>query len=276
MTTTTRLVLDGLGFPESTRWHDGRVWLCNWGAGEVLAATSGGEREVTARLAPPTLPFSIDWLPDGPLLVVDGPRGLLLRQAPDGALRTVADLTGFGSPPFNELVVDASGNAYVNGGPGLVVRVAPDGTVRKVADGLSWPNGMALIEDGQTLVVADSHARQLVAFDVQDHATLTGRRVWADLEHAPDGICADADGAIWVATVPGKSCTRVREGGEILNTVSADRGCFACMLGGDDGRTLFVASAQWRGMEAAMNEGPGLTGQLLAAPNQPAPHAGRP
>jgi sugar lactone lactonase YvrE len=276
MTTTTRLVLEGLGFPESTRWHDGRVWLCNWGAGEVLAATSGGEREVTARLAPRTIPFSIDWLPDGRLLVVDGPRGLLLRQEPDSALSTVADLAVFGPPPFNELVVDATGNAYVNGGPGLVVCVAPDGTSRKIADGLRWPNGMALIDDGRTLVVADSHAEQLVAFDLQDDATLPGRRVWADLEHAPDGICADADGAIWVATVPGKRCMRVREGGEILNEVSADRGCFACMLGGEDGRTLFVAAAQWRGMEAAMNEGPGLTGQLLAAPDQPAPHAGRP
>lgn len=276
MTTTTRLVLDGLGFPESTRWHDGRVWLCNWGAGEVLAVTSGDECEVTARLAPRTIPFSIDWLPDGRLLVVDGPRGLLLRQEPDGALANVADLAVFGAPPFNELVVDATGNAYVNGGPGLVVCVAPDGTLRKVADGLRWPNGMALIDDGRTLVVADSHAEQLVAFDVQNDATLAGRRVWADLEHAPDGICADADGAIWVATVPGKRCMRVRAGGEILNEVAADRGCFACMLGGEDGRTLFVAAAQWRGMEAAMNEGPGLTGQVLAAPDQPAPHAGRP
>ncbi len=276
MTTSTRLVLDGLGFPESTRWHDGRVWLCNWGAGEVLAATSAGEREVMARLAARTIPFSIDWLPDGTLLVVDGPRGLLLRQEPDGALSTVSDLTGFGSPPFNELVVDATGNAYVNGGPGVVVCVAPDGTVRQVADGLSWPNGMALVDDGATLVVADSHAQQLIAFDVQGDATLARRRVWADLECAPDGICADADGAIWVATVPGQCCTRVREGGEILDTVSADRGCFACMLGGEDGRMLFVAAAQWPGMEVAMNEGPGLTGQLLVAPDQPAPHAGRP
>ncbi len=276
MTTTARLVLDGLGFPESPRWHDGRVWLCNWGAGEVLAATSGGEREVTARLAARAIPFSIDWLPGGPLLIVDGPRGLLLRHEPDGALNTVADLTSFGSPPFNELVVDATGNAYVNGGPGLVVCVAPDGTVRKVADGLSWPNGMALIDDGRTLVVADSHAQQLVAFDVHDDATLSGRCVWSELEHAPDGICADADGAIWVATVPGQCCIRVREGGEILNTVPVDRGCFACMLGGEDWQTLFIAAAQWRGMEAAMNKGPGLTGQLLAAPNQPAPHAGRP
>lgn len=276
MTTSTRLVLDGLGFPESTRWHDGRVWLCNWGAGEVLAATSAGEREVMARLAARTIPFSIDWLPDGTLLVVDGPRGLLLRQEPDGALSTVSDLTGFGSPPFNELVVDATGNAYVNGGPGVVVCVAPDGTVRQAADGLSWPNGMALVDDGATLVVADSHAQQLIAFDVQGDATLARRRVWADLECAPDGICADADDAIWVATVPGQCCTRVREGGEILDTVSADRGCFACMLGGEDGRMLFVAAAQWPGMEVAMNEGPGLTGQLLVAPDQPAPHAGRP
>jgi sugar lactone lactonase YvrE len=275
MTTTPRLMLDGLGFPESTRWHDGRVWLCNWGAGEVLAASSG-EHKVMARVAPRTIPFSIDWLPDGWLLVIDGPRGLLLRQEPDGALSIVADLTSYGSPPFNELVVDATGNAYVNGGPGLVVCVAPDGTSRKVADGLSWPNGMAVINDGRTLVVADSHAQQLVAFDVQDDSTLAGRRVWADLEHAPDGICADADGAIWVATVPGKSCLRVREGGEILNVVSTDRGCFACMLGGEHGRTLFIAAAQWRGMEAAMNEGPGRTGQLLAVPDQPAPHAGRP
>jgi len=276
MTTSTRLVLDDMGFPESTRWHDGRVWLCNWGAGEVLAATSAGEREVMARLAAHTIPFSIDWLPDGTLLVVDGPRGLLLRQEPDGALSTVSDLTGFGSPPFNELVVDATGNAYVNGGPGVVVCVAPDGTVRQVADGLSWPNGMALVDDGATLVVADSHAQQLIAFDVQGDATLARRRVWADLECAPDGICADADGAIWVATVPGQCCTRVREGGEILDTVSADRGCFACMLGGEDGRMLFVAAAQWPGMEVAMNEGPGLTGQLLVVPDQPAPHAGRP
>jgi sugar lactone lactonase YvrE len=275
MTTTPRLVLDGLGFPESTRWYDGRVWLCDWGSGEVLAASSGG-REVMARVASGTIPFSIDWLPDGRLLVVDGPRGLLLRQEPDGALSTVADLTSFGSPPFNELVVDATGNAYVNGGPGVVVCVAPDGTSRKVADGLSWPNGMAVINDGRTLVVADSHAEQLVAFDVQNDSTLTGRRVWAELEQAPDGICADADGAIWVATVPGKSCVRVREGGEMLNVVSTDRGCFACMLGGEHGRTLFIAAAQWRGMEATMNEGPGRTGQLLAVPDQPAPHAGRP
>jgi len=277
MSATTQLVLDGLGFPESTRWRDGRVWLCNWGAGEVLAVTLDGEREVVARLAPSTLPFSIDWLGDGRLLIVDGPRRLLLRQEPDGSLATHADLSGFGdAAPFNELVVDARGNAYVNGGPGAVVFVRPDGATQLVADGLRWPNGMALIDDERTLVVADSHVNRLLAYAVADDGTLSEARTWADLEHAPDGICADADGAIWVASVPGRHCLRVREGGEILSTVAADRGCFACMLGGEDGRTLCIAAAQWRGMEAAMTDGPGSTGQLLAAPGQPQPHAGRP
>lgn len=270
------LVIDGLGFPESTRWHDGRVWLCNWGSGEVMAVTAGGAREVIARIAPQTIPFSIDWLPDGRLLIVDGPRQLVLAQESDRTLDSYADLTGFGSGPFNELVVDDVGNAYVNGGRGSVVCVRPDRTVREVAVGLKWPNGMALVDDGRTLVVADSHAEQLVAFDVAGDGTLCGRRVWAELEHAPDGICADADGAIWVASVPGRHCVRVREGGEVRGTVAVDRGCFACMLGGDDGRTLFVAAAEWHGMEAAMREGPGFTGRLLAAAGQPAPHAGRP
>jgi hypothetical protein len=125
------------------------------GAGEVLAVSTGGEREVIARLAPQTIPLSIDWLPDGRMLIVDGPRGRLLRREPDGTLDTVADLTGLGRPPFNELVVDATGNAYVNGGPGIVC-VHPDGSMREVAGGLQWPNGMALIDDGRTLVVADS------------------------------------------------------------------------------------------------------------------------
>jgi sugar lactone lactonase YvrE len=272
----TRLVLDGLGFPESTRWHDGRVWICNWGAGEVLAVTTGGEREVMARLDPRTLPFSIDWDRDGRLLIVDGPRRLLLGQRPDGSLEDVADLSGYSSGPFNELVVAPGGDAYVNGGAGMVIRVGPDGGVDQVADGLKWPNGMAMLDEGRTLVVADSHAAQLLAFDVASDGTLSGRRTWAEVEHAPDGICSDADGAVWVASVPGRHCVRVAEGGEVLSAVSVDRGCFACMLGGEDGDTLFIAAAQWQGMDAAMREGPGVTGQLLAAPGQAAPHAGQP
>jgi sugar lactone lactonase YvrE len=173
-------------------------------------------------------------------------------------------------------VVDDAGNAYVNGGSGVVVLVRPDGSAEQVADGLRWPNGMALIDEGRTLVVADSHAEELVGYDVRPDGSLSDRRVWAALDHAPDGICADAEGALWVASVPGRGCTRVREGGDVLEVIDVDRGCFACMLGGEDGRTLFIAAARWRGMETAMAEGPGLTGQLLAAPHRPAAHAGHP
>jgi sugar lactone lactonase YvrE len=270
------VVTDGLGIPESTRWRDGKVWLCNWGAGEVLAVTPGGEREVIAQLAPQTLPFSIDWLPDGRILVVDGPRRLLLRVEPDGALVPLAELSSLGDGAANELVVDGTANAYVNGGAGSVVRITPDGSVDKVADGLKFPNGMALIDRDRTLIVADSYAQALIAYEVHGDGPPSAGRVWAELEHAPDGICADADGALWIATVPGRRCIRVREGGEVLDTVAADRGCFACMLGGDDGRTLFIATAKWRGMETLAKDGPGLTGQMLAAPNQPSPHTGRP
>jgi len=270
------LLIDGLGIPESTRWRDGRIWLCNWGAGQVPAVTPSGEREVITRLAPRSLPFSVDWLPDGRLLAVDGPRRLLMRLETNQVLTPVADLTSLGEGAANEIVVDSTGNAFVNGGDGSVVRVTPEGGVRKVADGLKFPNGMALLESDRTLVVADSHAQALIAYDVTGDGSLSAGRVWAEFEHAPDGICVDADGAIWVATVPGQRCIRVREGGAVLDTVAVDRGCFACMLGGVDGRTLFIAAAEWRGMDALISDGPGLSGQLLAAPDQPAPHAGRP
>jgi sugar lactone lactonase YvrE len=238
-----RPLLEGLGFPESIRWHEGRAWLCNWGAGEVLAVDHEGRAEVMARVAQAALPFSIDWLPDGTLLIVDGPRRLLLAQRPDGSLETVADLSVFGEAPFNELVVDDRGNAYVNGGPGLVARVGADGGVHREASGLGFPNGMALVDDGGTLVVADSQARQLIGFAVASDGSLADRHVWAELQHAPDGICVDDEGAVWVASVPGQYCVRVRQGGEVLDTVAIDRGCFACMLGGEDGRTLFMMTA---------------------------------
>lgn len=272
-----RVLLDGLGFPESTRWREGRVWFCNWGTGEVISAGTGGDRRVEAQLATETLPFSIDWLPDGRLLIIDGPRQLLLLRESDGILTEFADLTGqLGEGRANELVVDGTGNAYVNGGDGAVVVVTAAGHARRVADGLTFPNGMALINDEKTLIAADSHAQALIAYDRQADGSLSPGRTWAELEDAPDGICADAAGAIWVATVPGQRCVRVAEGGDVLATVAVDRGCFACMLGGENGRTLFIAAAVFKGMEVLFREGPGRTGRLLAVPDQPAPHAGRP
>jgi sugar lactone lactonase YvrE len=158
--------------------------------------------------------------------------------------------------------------------PGMVAVIAPDGSTRRVADGIAFPNGMALTPDSSTLIVADSYGRQLTAFDIGADDTLSGRRVWADLgDGIPDGVCLDADGAVWYADVPNQRCVRVAEGGEVLEQVDVDRGCFACMLGGADGSTLFILAQDWNGPEA-IGRGP-RTGQVLAV-EAPAPHAGRP
>jgi sugar lactone lactonase YvrE len=263
-------LLTGLAFGESPRWHQDRLWLSNWGTQEIVTVDLAGNRQVVARV-PTTIPFSIDWLPDGRLLVVSGPEALLLRREPDGSLVTHADLSGL-DRVFNELVVDGRGNAYVNGG--MVALVTPDGAVRQVADGLAFGNGMAVTPDNATLIVAESHGNRLTAFAVAGDGGLSNRRVWADLgDGAPDGICLDAEGAAWYADVPNRRCVRVREGGQVLQTIDLDRGCFACMLGGADGRTLFMLAAEWRGRDN-MDFG-SRTGQVLIA-EAPAAGAGWP
>ena len=185
-------------------------------------------------------------------------------------------MSGLSSAPFNELVVSAAGSAYVNGGDGSIVCIGPDGTIRQVASELRWPNGMALLDDGRTLVVADSHAEQLLAFDVGDDGMLSGRRVWRISSTLLTAYAPTPTARSGSRPSPADAVCASERGANVLGAVPVDRGCFACMLAGEDGRTLFIAAAQWRGMEAAMKEGPGLTGQLLAAPDQPAPHAGRP
>lgn len=254
------MLLTGLGFGESPRWHDGRLWLANWGSGDVIAVGEDGKSEVTATIDE-TLPFSIDWLPDGRLLVIRGPEAELLRQEPDGSWAMHADLSDFGS--FNELVVDPRGNAYVNGR--TIVLVTPQGEAREVAKDVAWGNGMAITPDNRTLIVAESHANRLTAFDIEPDGGLSHRRVWAELgEGTPDGLCLHPDGTAWYADVPNKWCQRVREGGEVLDTIPTDQGCFACELGGADGHTLFLLTAQWLGM-SKMDEGlAAKSGQLLA------------
>ncbi len=273
-----RTLLTGLAFGESPRWHEDRLWFANWGAQEVVAVDLDGNSEVVTRV-PTTIPFSIDWLPDGRLLVVSGREALLLRQEPDGSLVTHADLSGV-NEVFNEIVVDGRGNTYVNGAssdlsaPGIVALVTPDGSARQVADGIAFANGMAVTPDNSTLIVAESHGNRLTAFDIAADGGLSNRRVWADLPGGfPDGICLDADGAAWYADVPNQHCVRVGEGGEVLQTVKLDRGCFACMLGGADDRTLFMMAAEWHGMENMDPEA--RTGQVLTV-EAPAPGAGWP
>ncbi|WP_136625487.1 SMP-30/gluconolactonase/LRE family protein [Mesorhizobium norvegicum] len=281
--TPARLVTEGLAFGESPRWHDGRLWLANWGTGEIIAVDADGNREVTLTV-PAVLPYSIDWLPDGRLLVVSGREGLLLRQAADGGLVTHADLRSLSKSPWNEIVVDGRGNIYVNGsgpapapgehfGPGTIVLITPDDAVRQAAENIAFANGMAVTLDNKTLIVAESHANRLTAFDIAADGSLANRRVWADLDGYPDGICLDAEGAIWYADVPNKHCVRVREGGEVLQTITVDRGCFACMLGGSDRKTLFILAAEWRGFEHMI--GDARTGQVLSI-EAPAPGVGWP
>ena len=275
-----RILMTGVALGESPRWHDGRLWFSDWGAKEVIALAPDGASEVMVRV--PSFPFCIDWLPDGRLLGVSGREGLLLRREPDGALATYADLTGISRHPWNDIVVDERGNTYVNtigfdfpGGqfaPGYVALVTPDGAVRQVAEGLSFPNGKAVTPDNKTLIVAESYGECLTAFDIADDGSLSNRRIWVSTpgDH-PDGICLDAEGVVWYADVGSSHCVRVREGGEVLETVALDRGCFACMLGGADGKTLYVVAAKF---PDAMQGGE-RTGQVVAV-EAPAPHTGWP
>ncbi|HEY6813799.1 MAG TPA: SMP-30/gluconolactonase/LRE family protein [Propionibacteriaceae bacterium] len=238
---------------ESARWHDGRLWLSNWGAAEILTFDEDGHRELITKV-PTTIPFSIDWLPNGRLLITAGPEQRLLRQEPDGSLVDHADLTGLPGG-LNEIVIDGRGTIYVNGGadfypdegvaPGFIAAISPDGNVRQVADGIAFPNGMAVTEDNSTLIIAESFAGKLTAFDITEDGGLDNRRTFADA--LADGICIDAEGAVWTPSWYDNApcCLRVTEGGEVLDRIPLDQAGFACALGGPDGRTLFMLTSDW-------------------------------
>jgi sugar lactone lactonase YvrE len=280
-------LLTGLVIGESPRWHEDRLWFANWGTEEIVAVDLEGNAEVVGKGAP-GLGWSIDWLRDGRMLVTG--QGLMRREL-DGSMVGHADLSDLGVNDFNEIVVDGRGNIYINGGcdfepgegnaPGIIALVTPDGSVRRVADAIAFPNGMAVTPDNSTLIIAESFAGRLTAFDIADDGGLSNRRVWAD-GVGPDGICMDAEGAIWtgVGQMGDNLVGRVREGGEVLDRVQLDMPCFACMLGGEDGKTLFMLAADWRISDspadniARLTGGP-RTGRLLTAP-APAPGAGWP
>jgi sugar lactone lactonase YvrE len=279
-------LLDGLSFGESLRWHQDRLWLVDWGTQQVMAVDREGRPQVMARVDFPAFPMCIDWLPDGRLLAVAARDGRLLRLEADGSLATHADLSGLAEPghPWNEIVVDGRGNAYLSnqgfdfpGGtfvPGTIALLTPDGPARTVADGIAFPNGMAITPDNATLIVAESYGQKLTAFQIAADGGLSRPRVWADLgDGVPDGICLDAEGAIWYADVPNKRCVRVRQGGQVLQAIRLDRGCFSCALGGTSRTTLFMAATQWRGI--GPTTGRSRTGQLLTV-QAPAAGAGWP
>jgi sugar lactone lactonase YvrE len=257
------VLCSGLGLVESPRWHDGRLWFSDWTAGQIIAIDDDGVSELIVRHE--SLPLCFDFLPDGRLLVVSNQAHALLTLEGDGQLTPYADLSAVSRFGCNDIVMYSRGYSYVNSAdfdfatgppdgvvqPGLVAVVPPDGLARIVATDIAFPNGMAITADNRTLVVADSYRHQLVGFDIDPDGGLSGRRVWADLgEDNPDGICLDADNAVWYADVPHQHCRRVAENGEVLATVGLDRGAFACMLGGADAARLYVTAARWPGAAA--------------------------
>jgi sugar lactone lactonase YvrE len=283
-----KILLSGLGIPESPRWHLGRLWFCNWIDRQVVSLGLDGEPQAASLTADRPMGYSIDWLPDGRMLVT-GER--LRRQEPDGSMVTHAEQRA------NEIVVDRRGNVYINGADlmdprqrdgaggeaansGYIRLVTPDGEVRQVADDIQFPNGMIITPDNRTLIISESFAGRLTAFDIGPDGGLSNRRVFAD-GLGPDGICLDAEGAVWVST-GGYSIVRVAEGGEVRQRVELpeNRAPFALMLGGPDRRTLFIMTAEWRQADSITSNlerlasGP-RTGQILTL-RVSVPGVGRP
>ncbi|WP_448625093.1 SMP-30/gluconolactonase/LRE family protein [Geodermatophilus sp. URMC 64] len=261
-------VLDGLSYLECPRWHEGRIWVSDFYTHQVLSAREdGGDLRVEAEV--PGQPSGLGWLPDGRLLIVSQHDSRLLRREADGSLVTHADLSAHVTGEPNDMVVDEQGRAFVGNfgfdlmagapvAPTVLLRVDPDGAVSQVADDMWFPNGSVITDDG-VLLVDESFGNRITAFDIGADGALTNRRVWASfgplptdrdlqaalgqLAVAPDGCGLDAEGALWVADALAGRVLRLREGGEVLEELPVGTGVFACMLGGSDGRTLFLCSA---------------------------------
>src|SRR5262245_13326322 len=210
-------LMTGLAFGEAQRWHAGRLWVSDWGTREIITVGLDGKTEVMVRLDFPSFQaICMDWLPDGRLLIVSSLAGRLLCRQPNGSLLTYADLNRLSDKGWNGIVVDGRGNAYVNGGgfnlaagepfaPGIIALVTPDGSARQVADGIAFPNGMAVTADNATLIVAESYAQKLTAFDIAADGSLLNRRVWAELgDGAPGGVCIESGWAGWYADGPNR------------------------------------------------------------------------
>ena len=246
---------DGLVFGEGSRWHDGRLWFSDIHARVVYSLVPGEDRRLECEV--PNKPSGLGWLPDGRLLIASMIDKKLLRRESDGTLAEHADLSSLAPGDINDMVVGPDGRAYVgNMGfdfyageerkPTCLILVEPDGASRVVADDLAMPNGTVITPDGKVLIVAESFAARLTAFDIADDGGLSNRRVWAQLEEdvVPDGICLDAEGAIWVASPFTSECLRVLEGGEVTETIPTERMSIACILGGDDLKTLYICTSE--------------------------------
>jgi sugar lactone lactonase YvrE len=263
MSRTARVLVEGVYFGEGPRWRDGRLWFSDFYAHAVRSVSLAGD--LRSEFTIDDEPSGLGWLPDGDLLVVSMEQRRLLRRSPDGEITLHADLSKIAAWHCNDMVVDAQGRAYVgNFGFDLhdemekrgtesvlaehatarLACVQPDGTVREAAADMHFPNGTVITPDGKTLIIGETLAGCLTAFDIGPGGELSNRRLWASLGgRVPDGICLDAEGAVWVANPLAPECVRVAEGGEVLDVVETGMPCFACMLGGDDGRTLLMPVA---------------------------------
>ncbi|MFX1496194.1 MAG: SMP-30/gluconolactonase/LRE family protein [Promethearchaeota archaeon] len=251
---TTKILLTDLKFPEGPRWHDGKLWFSDMEDCKVIIVDMKGNKQIAFDV--PNKPSGLGWLPDGRLLVASMKDRKLFRQNLKG-LEEVADLSKLATFDLNDMVVDKQGRAYIgNFGfdylnhqpyvPANIVMVSPDETVKVVAEDMAFPNGMIITPDDKTLIVAETFSARLTAFNIRNDGTLKNRQIWANLKSIPpDGICLDEEGGIWVAA-PGRHRTvRVLEGGEITHVVKVQNDAYACMLGGPDLTTLFIATAAY-------------------------------
>ena len=279
---TTHVLAEGLHFGEGPRWHDGRLWLSDFYDHAVKTVSLAGDLRTEFTLD--DQPSGLGWMPDGSMLVVSMTTRQVLRRTPDGAISVHADLGHIAGFHCNDMVVDSRGGAYVGnfgfdldaeiqargvasvltGHPtAKLAYVAPDGQTRIAAEDLHFPNGPVITPDGRTLILGETLAGVLTAFDIGPGGDLSNRRVWAPtLPRVPDGICLDAEGAIWIANPIAPECVRIAQGGEVLEVIDTGQPCYACMLGGEDGRTLFMLTAASSDHEQAASA---RTGRILVA-----------
>ena len=289
----TRVLTGGIYFGEGPRWHDGRLWFSDFYAHAVKSVSLSGDLRTEFEID--DQPSGLGWMPDGSMLIVSMTKRQVLKRSPDGKISLHADLGHIATYHCNDMVVDAAGGAYVGnfgfdldaaivarGVPDVLANhptaklayVSPDGQARVVAEDMHFPNGPVMTPDGKTLILGETLSANLTAFDIGDNGELSNRRVWAPTSPAvPDGICLDAEGAIWIANPIAPQCVRIAAGGAVLEIIeTGGQLCFACMLGGDDGKTLFMVVADSADHDAAAKA---PTGKILVA-SVDSPRAGRP
>lgn len=282
MAGAVRTIAEGIYFGEGPRWHDGRLWFSDFHEHAVSSINpDGSDRRVELELD--DQPSGLGWMPDGSLLVVKMKARQVWRRWSDGRFALHADLGAVTKHLCNDMTVDLRGRAWVGnfgfdldaemrarGAPSVIadhpkttlVRIDPDGTVTVAAEGMSFPNGTVITPDGETLIIGETLGGRLTSFTIRADGSLTDRRIWAEtIPRVPDGICLDAGGGIWIANPIAPECVRIAAGGAVLEVIDTGMPCFACMLGGADGRTLFMLVAPGSDHEDRARE---PLGKLLA------------